>query len=190
MRYVGDIFKNDIDFILLAVEAHGDALQHVPPVFQASREVVEHAVQQDGNALEFASDDLKDDEEVVLLAVEQNGGALRHASDSLRGSVYIAKIAVSQDGRAYDYLMDPARTDEGVVWAALKKTGRLRCLSSPNEMFCRHRKVLGRCNRSDTLSHPATQARPFCRQISQACSKGMQRCSWLPPDPPQVLFGG
>ena len=42
------------------------------------------AVQQDGDALEYASPELRADREVVLAAVDQNGDALRHASPELR----------------------------------------------------------------------------------------------------------
>lgn len=45
--------------------------------------VVMAAVQQDGDALEFAADELKKDREVVTAAVQSRGSALKHAHSSL-----------------------------------------------------------------------------------------------------------
>ena len=42
--------------------------------------LVQAAVHQNSDALEYASPELRADRELVLAAVDQNGGALRHAS--------------------------------------------------------------------------------------------------------------
>ena len=50
------------------------------------------AVQQRGDALEYASPELQADREVVLAAVDQNFDALRHASPELRAKVIARKL--------------------------------------------------------------------------------------------------
>ena len=47
---------------------------------RGDRDVVLAAVQQDGDALEYASAELQADREVVLAAVQQDGYALEYAS--------------------------------------------------------------------------------------------------------------
>ena len=60
--------------------------------------VVLAAVQQSGEALQFASEELKADREVVLAAVQQDGLALEHASEELRANREVVLAAVKQKG--------------------------------------------------------------------------------------------
>lgn len=54
------------------------------------------AVNQDGNALEYAPKHLKDDREVVLAAVKQNGEALCYATSIIKGDREVVLAAVMQ----------------------------------------------------------------------------------------------
>ena len=70
------------------------------PELQADREVVLVAVQESGDALEYASKELSADREVVLAAVKQDGDALFHAAPELRADKEVVIAAVKQDGSA------------------------------------------------------------------------------------------
>merc|ERR1712232_1293195 len=59
-------------------------LQFASEAFQAARDVVLAAVQQNGEALQFASEALRADSGVVCVAVQQSAEAFRFASDALR----------------------------------------------------------------------------------------------------------
>jgi len=52
------------------------------------------AVQQDGDALQYAAEELKKDREVVLAAVQQNGRALKYAAEELNKDREIAQKAI------------------------------------------------------------------------------------------------
>ena len=56
--------------VMAAVQQNGEALEYAL-AFQNDIAVVMEAVQQNGMALKFASDDLKRDKEVVMAAVKQ-----------------------------------------------------------------------------------------------------------------------
>eukprot|EP00971_Amphidinium_carterae_P121279 2401940-Amphidinium_carterae.1 len=51
----------DRDHVLEVVSSNGFALQHAPAELKSDRQVVSHAVQEDGLALAFAADILKKD---------------------------------------------------------------------------------------------------------------------------------
>jgi hypothetical protein len=88
-----------------------------PP--RADLEFVMLAVQLNGMALQGVSDELRGDREVVLAAVRQNGNALQYASIRLRGDKKVALEAVSQRGHAFQHATAKVRHDRKTVLAAL-----------------------------------------------------------------------
>ena len=76
-------------------------------------------VQQDANALQFASAEMRADMEVVLAAVQQNGTTLeyRDASEEIRGDKEVVLAAVQQFGFALKYASAEMRVDKEVVLA-------------------------------------------------------------------------
>ena len=54
-----------------------------------SREILIHAVKQNGLSLQYASDRLKDDKEIVLFAFAQNINSIAYASKSLNNIEWI-----------------------------------------------------------------------------------------------------
>jgi len=90
---------------------------------KGDKEVVLAAVNQHGEALEFASEEMKGDKEVVLAAVNVFGFALRHASEELKGDKEVVLAAVNRHGRALQFSSDELKGDKEVVLAAVKKNG-------------------------------------------------------------------
>ena len=78
-----------------------------PPEASGELEVVLEAVRADGEALQHASPELRDDLEIVLAAVIQSAVALQWASDELRSSSEVFTAAVTEragDGPVGAYL--------------------------------------------------------------------------------------
>lgn len=91
--------------------------------FAADREVVLAAVQQSGDALQFASDGLREDREVVLAAVQKKGSAIRWASAQLQMDREVGLEAVRQNGKALQFCGANLRADRAVVLAAVEQHG-------------------------------------------------------------------
>jgi hypothetical protein len=86
-----------------------------------NKEVVLKAVNQRGNALQFASKELQTDREVVLAAVSKTGWALRFASKELHANKEVVLAAVNQCGVALYYASEELQADKEVVLAAVKQ---------------------------------------------------------------------
>ena len=81
------------------------------------------AVEQNGEALLWASDELKNDRGVVMAAVKQGGDALQWASDELKNDRGVVMAAVKQDGGALQFASNELQNDRGVVMAAVEQSG-------------------------------------------------------------------
>ena len=101
------------------VSLSGVCLADLGPRYQGQRRVVEHAVKQDGLALEHASAYLRDDRFIVLWAVEQNAMAIRYASDRLRADLHIGRAAVAKNPDAYWLLLGLLKFDAQIVFRAM-----------------------------------------------------------------------
>ena len=106
------------------MQQDGDALEYASVDLQADREVVLAAVQQRGYALEYASAELKADREFVLAAVQWNGYALQDASAELQADREVVLAAVRQDGLALQHAFAKLRADREIVLAAVEQNGR------------------------------------------------------------------
>lgn len=67
-RIAGSTWISNRGFVMAVVRRNGMALKHLPPQFQAERDVVLAAVAQSGTALSFAAPWLQADPELILMA--------------------------------------------------------------------------------------------------------------------------
>ncbi|KAL7537202.1 hypothetical protein ACHAXR_009737 [Thalassiosira sp. AJA248-18] len=114
---------SDRQFVLVAVEQNGEALEYASEELRGDRDVVLAAVKETGGALQFASDDLRGNRCVVLAAIKQNGSAFRFASDDLKVDRDIALASVEQDGLALRYASKDFKCEREFVLAAVKQNG-------------------------------------------------------------------
>ena len=99
------------------MQQNGDALEYASAELQADREVVLAAVQQDGRALEHASAELRADREVVLAAVHSYGRALKHAPAELKADREVMLYAMQQYGYPLQFASTELRADREVLLA-------------------------------------------------------------------------
>ena len=79
---------------MAAVNNDGEALRYASPAIQGNREIVLKAVKKNGNALHWASADLQREREVVLVAATNDVNALRWTSpDLLKTDADVRNIA-------------------------------------------------------------------------------------------------
>ena len=114
---------SDREVVLAAVQQNGDALYYASTELQADREIVLAAVQQYGDALKHASAELRADRNFVLAAVQQYGRALSWASAELQADREVVLAAVQQDGGALYWASAELRADREVALAAVQKNG-------------------------------------------------------------------
>ena len=89
-------FRNNREFVMIAVSQDGWALKYASQEFCNDREVVLAAVQNDGWALQYASEELRNCREVVLTAITQSGWALQYASPVLRNCKEVVLAAITK----------------------------------------------------------------------------------------------
>lgn len=120
MYYVAPELWNDKAFVKSAVQIDGLLLGAavVPKKWCADTEVVVHACENHGYALQFASEELKNSRPVVLAAVNQRGVSLMYASEEMRSEYYIVLDAVRNNRMAIVHAMNGLREDEDIRRAA------------------------------------------------------------------------
>ena len=143
--------------VLAAVQQNGDALRYASKDLRADREVVLTAVRQNGLALEFANDDLRADREVVLAAVQQAGLALQFADETLL-----------QDEQFVAELADVCPL--GIVWrykpqVTLEETAR-RAMRSKDGLL-----LLAKQARVSLLGNPSLMKELLLSAMEQGCLK-------------------
>lgn len=111
------IFVKDKEFFIEFLKTNGYLLKDVPE-FQQDKEVVLHAVQKDGQSLQYASKKLQEDKEVVLNAVQRDGLSLQYASPELQADKEVVLHAVKENGFALQYT--PLK-DLDVIMAAVSQ---------------------------------------------------------------------
>ena len=140
---------NNESFFLHAVR-EGASLRDVPSWYQASKEFVLVAVENDGSALQWATERLcadpvvgraaaahprfdclcfvapalADDAEIVHLALQAGAtDTLLFASDRLRADCDTVRIAVTHNGMALQHALPPAKTDLAIQRLACATSG-------------------------------------------------------------------
>ncbi len=101
---------------MAAVNQYGDALEYASDGLKNDHEIVLAAVNQNGRAVAYASDELKNDHEIVMAAVNETAWALQYASDELKQDREIALIAVANNWLA-QYLVAPVLRNDPLVLA-------------------------------------------------------------------------
>lgn len=112
--------KNDKCIVFQAVSMHGHELQWAAPRFFSDEDIVIVAVDNNCNALKFASERLRNKDKVILSACSgHRGWALEHASVRAKDSDNIVPDVVSKYGLALQYASKRLRNDPYTVFLAL-----------------------------------------------------------------------
>lgn len=117
------IHPNDKEVVTLAVQKHGNALEHASERLQDNRGIVTLAINESPFAFKYASDRLKNDVAIAKLAVRHLGHMLRHAGDVPINDRAVVELAVQNDGYALQYASDALKDDQAVVKLAVQQTG-------------------------------------------------------------------
>jgi hypothetical protein len=107
-----------------SVNQNGQALKYASSRLQDDSTIVMEAVKQNGWALEHASERLKDDASIVMEAAKKNGKTLVLASKRLKDDADIVREAVKQKGWALQYASDRLKDDAYIVREAVKNSGK------------------------------------------------------------------
>jgi hypothetical protein len=91
--------RSDPILVMAAVENNGDALQYASELLKNDPLIVEAAVIQTASAFEYASDTLKHDYGFVIKLVKMAPGALRYVAAELRNDLLIVMTAVDAETR-------------------------------------------------------------------------------------------
>ena len=130
-QFTEDTLKANQEMVIAAInEIGGFILEYTNASMRTSREIVLHAVAENGLALEYADESFKADREIVLTAVETDGGAFFYADESLKNDRDIILAALRREGNytSADVLKEATKDarykwDRGVVAAAVYSDG-------------------------------------------------------------------
>jgi hypothetical protein len=98
-------------FMLLALKLDASIFQHQNRMFtyRNDREFILIALKENGLVLEYLDNGFKYDKEIVLAAVKQNGMALKHASDVLKNDLTIIAEALLQTSNSWQHIPEELR---------------------------------------------------------------------------------
>lgn len=115
-----EYIQRNLDLVKSLIKANGRLLQYLPTEFKEDEEWVILAIQSNGKALEFVDEKLKRNKDIVLKALENEGSALQFAPDELKGNREIVFKAVSQNGEAIEFADSLFLDDKEIVLATIK----------------------------------------------------------------------
>ena len=122
LKEAGD-FRSSKRVVLAAVEQNGEALQYASTELRSDAQVALAAVSCCGSALLDAAEALLDNEEIVLAAVMNEPWVLEYAHPRLRANETIVRAAVQKDGHALMHVSDELRKSVEIVRMAVGKNG-------------------------------------------------------------------
>ncbi|CAJ1448316.1 unnamed protein product [Effrenium voratum] len=111
---------NDKEVVLHALEGSGLALEFADDSLRADRDVVRKAVQKDGLAHAFASEDLRRDEELALAALKSSTAVIRILPESLSRSMSFLLQAANAGGSSILRFLPEYAADKVFVQHVLK----------------------------------------------------------------------
>ena len=109
---------------LLTVQQNGWALDELPAVLKADREVVLAAIEQDPSSIEFAAEELKGDLDIMLTVIASDPWQLEHASIEMRDNKDLIMKAVSINGNVLCYASSRLRGDKECLLRAVRRNGQ------------------------------------------------------------------
>ena len=115
--------KRNQRIVEIAVKQNGEALQYANNDMKTNKKIVEAAVKQNGRALQYAHDDLKRNQRIVEAAAKQDGETLLLAHDDMKKNLVIVEAAVKQNGEVLNHVHDDMKNNPNVVNAAVKQNG-------------------------------------------------------------------
>jgi len=115
--------NDDPSFVKIAVQNDSNALQYASWKLRDDHKIVKLAVEKSGGTLPCASYRPRDDPEVVKCAVQNDGRALKNASERLRDDPEVVKLAVQNNGHALEYASERLRDDPEVMRLAVQDSG-------------------------------------------------------------------
>ena len=116
-------FYDDEMVINSAVVNKGEMLQYASERLRENRYTVLKAIDNDGMSLKYAGSNMRNNKAVVLTAIKKTASAFQFASEALRDNPDIARPAVKLDGNNLEYAGETIKKDKKIVLAAVKQNG-------------------------------------------------------------------
>jgi hypothetical protein len=117
--------RNDRNHILGVVDANGLNLSGASLNLRGDPIVVRKALEQTGNALEFASEALRDNEDLVLLAIKSGDSkVLKFASERLKNQSRIVLKAIRNFSKPLAYASPALKSCKTFALAAVQENGK------------------------------------------------------------------
>ena len=129
LEYASERLRSDKDFVLEHARLDTD-FQFFSEALRADPEIVEQALSESGDNLQFVGSDIQDDKELVLTALSdappdepmrfrRYGHNLQYASERLRNDRDVVMAAVESNPSALEYASEELRSDRDIVRTAV-----------------------------------------------------------------------
>lgn len=117
--------------IVRSVVKNLDLFFHARTELKDDETIVWAAIEQNGQALAFASKKLRDTESFVMLALQKKSNILMDVSPRLQDNEIVVETAVSEHGLSLKYASERLKDNEKIVWAAIRQNVRAFEFASP-----------------------------------------------------------
>ena len=121
-EYISNRLKTDREIVNAALNVDGQVLKVCPPEVCNNREHVLTAVTTTGIALEHVSERYKSDQEIVTAALRSDGLALEFVPRRLQADITLVKIAIRQNGHSIQFAQRPLRNNLQLGFQAVEGT--------------------------------------------------------------------
>lgn len=98
LKNLASEWQDDARVVCTAIQDDGDAIQYASPRLMSNRQIIEMALRRKPTALEFVPDSFKDDKELVKKAIMQDVCALPFASTRLQNDIELLEIVLKSGG--------------------------------------------------------------------------------------------
>ncbi len=97
LKNLASEWQDDARVVCTAIQDDGDAIQYASPRLMSNRQIIEMALRRKPTALEFVPDSFKDDKELVKKAITMDARAFPFASARLQNDVELFEIVLRSD---------------------------------------------------------------------------------------------
>ncbi len=114
-------YQDDEQLVELAIAQNGEAIQFASKRLRNRLDYALKAVQSNPKALAYLNDELKSNRQVVEIALKGNGSLLKYLPAHLRADYDLVKLAVEENGLAFEFASDRLRNNLEIAQIAMKR---------------------------------------------------------------------
>lgn len=123
--YVGEKFKNNKEYNLMAVKKSGHALSSLIDKYRDDKEIVLEAIRNKSSSIVFTKEKIRDDEGIFYEAMKDNKKEelllVHYASERLKNKKDFVLVMLNNDIKNYQFISNELKKDKEIIDLAIEK---------------------------------------------------------------------